>query len=129
MIIHSHTKNQVNISNHSEIKWWHPNIWLARFLNINGGDIRVGTTHLVFTYFRQYMKTCYVGWLDVRFYAETAAKNIIHFVFLIVVVSFCGHDFFNFTFFKGTLGWHIVHGIFRLKNKNILRYLNSYKGF
>jgi hypothetical protein len=27
MIIHSHTKNQVNISNHSEIKWWQLNIW------------------------------------------------------------------------------------------------------
>jgi hypothetical protein len=26
MIIHSHTKNQVNISNHSEIKWWQLNI-------------------------------------------------------------------------------------------------------
>ena len=27
MIIHSQTKNQVNISNHSEIKWWQLNIW------------------------------------------------------------------------------------------------------
>ena len=27
MIIHPHTKNQVNISNHSEIKWWQLNIW------------------------------------------------------------------------------------------------------
>jgi hypothetical protein len=27
MIIHSHTKNQVNISNRSEIKWWQLNIW------------------------------------------------------------------------------------------------------
>jgi hypothetical protein len=27
MIIYSHTKNQVNISIHSEIKWWQLNIW------------------------------------------------------------------------------------------------------
>jgi hypothetical protein len=26
LIIHSHTKNEVNISNHSEIKWWQLNI-------------------------------------------------------------------------------------------------------
>jgi hypothetical protein len=25
--LYSHTKNQVNISNHSEIKWWQLNIW------------------------------------------------------------------------------------------------------
>jgi hypothetical protein len=27
MIIHSHSKNRVNISNQSEIKWWQLNIW------------------------------------------------------------------------------------------------------
>ena len=27
MIIHSYTKNQVKISNHSEIKWWQLNSW------------------------------------------------------------------------------------------------------
>jgi hypothetical protein len=27
MTIHSHTKNQVNISIHSKIKWWQLNIW------------------------------------------------------------------------------------------------------
>ena len=25
--LYTHTKNQVNISNHSEIKWWQLNIW------------------------------------------------------------------------------------------------------
>jgi hypothetical protein len=47
MIIHSHTKNQVNISNHSEIKELKKGETFASLLNIHGGDIRVVPTHLV----------------------------------------------------------------------------------
>jgi hypothetical protein len=66
--IHSHTKNQVNFSNHSEKKVvttkylakLQSGETFASLLNIHSGDIRVVPTHLVFVYCNPIWPPCYL---------------------------------------------------------------------